>query len=197
MTAQVLTVPNALSSLRLLLVPVVTWLMWTGRNDLLAAILLSIAAASDWFDGWLARRLNQVSKVGTLLDPLADRLALVSFAVALTVRGILPIAITVAVVARDLMLTALLPRLRRQGVWALPVTFTGKAATFGLLSGILISYAAAVLSSSLVAVLGITIVVLGATLYWIAGVGYVRMSMVRVSQPEPAAKEASPLERTS
>ena len=194
MTAQVLTVPNALSGLRLLLVPVVTWLMWTGRNDALAATLLAVAAASDWFDGWLARRLNQITNLGILLDPLADRLALMAFALALTARGILPVIITVAVIARDAMLASLLPRLRRRGIWALPVTFVGKAGTFGLLLGILISYAAHVMSSSLASTIGLAIVWLATSLYWIAGVGYVRLSLARNQTRHVGLTEPSPVD---
>lgn len=177
MKAQVLTVPNALSGLRLLLVPVITWLMWTGRNDALAAALLACAAASDWFDGWLARRLDQVSAVGVLLDPLADRVALVSFATALTARGIIAVAVAVAIVSRDVALTLLLPRLRRQGIWALPVTFVGKSATFGLLFGLLLAYIAEIFSTSWASTLALLIVWAAVALYWLAGLGYMRTAL--------------------
>ena len=87
MKAQVWTVPNGLSTLRLVLVPTAALVLLTQSNDGLAIGLLAIAGATDWLDGYLARKLNQVSELGTLLDPLADRLAILCFVAALSWRG--------------------------------------------------------------------------------------------------------------
>jgi len=173
MEAQTLTLPNALSGLRLLLVPGIGWLIARGGHDGVAVALLALAGTTDWLDGFLARRWNQVSRLGTLLDPLADRLAILVFIIALSVRDIVPFAAVLAVVVRDVALALTLPSLRARGVWALPVTFTGKCATFGLLT----SFPVVFLGRSLVPSLGpATDVLLWCSigLYWWAGIGYLR-----------------------
>jgi cardiolipin synthase (CMP-forming) len=129
---RVLTLPNGLSLLRLLLVPVFGWLILT-RQDGAALVVLVISGASDYFDGSLARRWGQVSRVGQLLDPLADRLYIFSTLLGLGVRGILPWWIVALLVGRDVLLSATIPVLARAGYGPLPVQFLGKAATFNLL----------------------------------------------------------------
>ena len=91
------------------------------------------SGVTDYLDGYLARRLNQITRIGTLLDPLADRLYTVATVLALTIRGITPVWLIVVLVARDLYLTLLLPVLRRHGYGPLPVSYLGKAATLNLL----------------------------------------------------------------
>jgi len=130
---RVLTVPNALSALRLLGVPVFLYLVLGPHADRPAFVLLMASGISDYLDGKLARRWNQVSRLGALLDPLADRLYVASTVLALAVRGITPYWLLAVLFARDLYLAALLPVLRRHGYGPLPVSFLGKAATFNLL----------------------------------------------------------------
>lgn len=101
---RVLTVPNALSVFRLALVPVVVSLL-LGGADLLAAALFMLAALTDFFDGWLARRAGP-TRLGTILDPLADRLMLSSVAVVLALRGLLPGWVVAVLVGRDLLALA-------------------------------------------------------------------------------------------
>jgi cardiolipin synthase len=130
---RVATIPNALSLLRLLGVPVFLWLVLGPHADGWALALLMVSGITDWLDGVLARVLNQRSRIGMLLDPLADRLYIVSTILALTVRGIVPIALTVLILLRDAVMTATLPVLRRHGYGPLQVHFLGKAATFAML----------------------------------------------------------------
>jgi len=130
---RVLTVPNVLSALRLLGVPVFLWLVLGPHHDLVAFVLLMVSGATDYLDGYLARRLHQVSRLGALLDPLADRLYIASTVLALTIRDVIPLWLLLVLVARDLYLAALLPVLRRHGYGPLPVSYLGKAATFNLL----------------------------------------------------------------
>lgn len=179
MRARALTVPNALSGLRLLLVPIIAFLIGRGGHDALAVCLLMIAAVTDWLDGRIARRLNQVTPLGTLLDPLADRLAIVCVAVALGARGIVPMALVGTVALRDVLLLAMLPRLRKHGRWALPVTYLGKCATFALLTGLPLAYLAEAVDSAATAVASVIVLWLGAAAYWLAGVDYVR-SVLRI-----------------
>jgi CDP-diacylglycerol--glycerol-3-phosphate 3-phosphatidyltransferase len=129
-----LTVPNLLSSLRLVGVPFFLFLVLGPHADGWALLILACAGASDYFDGKLARAWNQTSRLGALLDPLADRLYIASTLVALAIRGVIPWWLTIALFARDAVLLGTVPVLRaRFGTVALPVHFLGKAATFNLL----------------------------------------------------------------
>lgn len=129
---QILTVPNLLSLLRLLLVPVFGWLIVTG-HDAWALAVLAFSGASDWFDGFLARRFHQVTRLGQLLDPAADRFYILTTLLGLAWRGYVPWWLLVLIVARDAVLACTLPVLARHGYGPLPVHYLGKTATFGLL----------------------------------------------------------------
>ncbi|HSP38853.1 MAG TPA: CDP-alcohol phosphatidyltransferase family protein [Frankiaceae bacterium] len=131
---RLLTIPNALSTLRLLGVPLFLYLVLGPHADGWALIILMVSGVTDYLDGKLARMLNQTSKLGTLLDPLADRLYIASTLIALTIRGIVPLWLLIVLVLRDVALLTTVPGLRRMGFGnALPVHFLGKAATFNLL----------------------------------------------------------------
>ena len=131
--AGVLTIPNALSVLRLLGVPLFLWLLLGPHADVLAIVLLAVSGFTDWLDGALARALNQQSRFGALLDPLADRLYILATLVGLVLRHIIPFELAAVIVLRDLLLLLMAPGLRRRGYTALPVHYLGKAATFALL----------------------------------------------------------------
>jgi cardiolipin synthase len=133
---RVLTVPNALSVLRLVLVPVFLWLLFGADANGWAVGVLMFSGFSDWADGKIARLVaNQSSRLGELLDPLVDRVYMVTVPLALAVHGTVPWWFVVTLLARDLVLAATLPLLRARGLTALPVTYLGKAATFALMSG--------------------------------------------------------------
>jgi cardiolipin synthase len=127
------TIPNALSVLRLLGVPLFLWLLLGPHADLAALIVLAAAGFTDWLDGVLARALNQTSKVGALLDPAADRLYILTTLIGLVLRHIIPWWLAAILVGRDVLLLLTVPGLRRLGLTALPVNYLGKAATFALL----------------------------------------------------------------
>ncbi len=129
---RVLTWPNALSALRLLLVPVFLWLILIDQN-LLAFAVLAFSSFTDWLDGYLARKLNQTSRLGQLLDPAADRLFILASLVGLAATDQVPWWLVVVIVARDVMLFFTLPFLAQVGYGPLPVNYTGKAGTFALL----------------------------------------------------------------
>jgi cardiolipin synthase len=128
-----LTVPNALSAIRLAGVPLFLWLLLGPRADGWALVVLAASGITDWLDGRLARALDQYSRLGELLDPLADRLYTVATLVAFLVRGIVPWWVLVLIIGRDLVVSAALPLLRRKGYLAFPVLYVGKAATMCLL----------------------------------------------------------------
>jgi cardiolipin synthase len=131
---RVLTVPNALSVLRLLGVPLFLWLALGPKADGWAIIVLIISSFTDWLDGKLARMLHQTSRLGAMLDPAADRLYIVATLLALSSRHIIPWWLAGVLVARDLALLGFVPILKRHGYGpALPVHYLGKAGTFNLL----------------------------------------------------------------
>ncbi|MDV3126236.1 CDP-alcohol phosphatidyltransferase family protein [Mycobacterium sp. 21AC1] len=133
---RVLTVPNALSVLRLLLVPVFLYLLLVVHEQAWAVAILMFSGFSDWADGKIARLVdNQSSRLGELLDPLVDRIYMVTIPIALAVYGAVPWWIVLTLLGRDALLAATLPVLRSRGLSALPVTYLGKAATFALMSG--------------------------------------------------------------
>ncbi|MEV8098380.1 CDP-diacylglycerol--glycerol-3-phosphate 3-phosphatidyltransferase [Kitasatospora sp. NPDC085879] len=137
-TDRVLTIPNLLSMGRLVGVPIFLWLiLWPvfggPENDGWAILVLMLSGISDYLDGKLARRWGQVSRLGQILDPAADRLYVLSTLVGLTWREILPLWVTVVLLAREVFIGSLLPILNRHGYGPLQVSFLGKAATFNLM----------------------------------------------------------------
>jgi cardiolipin synthase len=173
---RVLTIPNALSFLRLLGVPLFLWLVLGPHADGWAIVVLMVSGWTDYFDGKIARRYGLVSRVGQLLDPLADRLYIVTTVLAFTVRGILPLYLTLSLVARDLVLTVLLPVFRAKGYGPPPVNFMGKAATYNLLYAfpLLLLGAGHGTAATVARPVGWAFAVWGVTLYWWAGLLYVR-----------------------
>ncbi|OHU98740.1 CDP-alcohol phosphatidyltransferase family protein [Mycobacterium talmoniae] len=132
---RVLTVPNVLSVVRLLLIGVFLYLLLVPHADGWAVAILMFSGASDWADGKIARLLNQSSRLGMLLDPAVDRLYMLAVPIAMACRHLVPWWFIVVLLARDGLLAATLPVLRSRGLSALPVTYVGKAATFALMSG--------------------------------------------------------------
>jgi len=129
----ILTIPNALTLLRALGIPVFLWALFAGNQDFLAIVILVLAGATDYLDGKLARALNQYSRLGELLDPLVDRLYIAAVLIGLTIRGVIPLWLLTLLILRDLILATTLPGLYRIGKGPVPVTFLGKAATLNLL----------------------------------------------------------------
>jgi cardiolipin synthase len=175
-TERVLTVPNILSAIRLLGVPLFLWLLLDRQYDVWAVVVLVIGGATDWLDGKLARSWHQRSRLGQVLDPLADRLYIVATLVGFAMRGIVPWWLVILLAARDvLMFTAIWPSLRRRGFTSLPVHFLGKAATFALLYAfpLVLLGVGDELWQTLVRVVGWAFVIWGAGLYWWSGLLYI------------------------
>lgn len=176
------TVPNALSLGRLVGIPVFLWLVLVERADVWAFLVLVIAGASDWFDGYLARRLQQTSRLGELLDPLVDRLYILATLLGLALRDVIGWWLVGLLVGRDLMLLVLMPLLRRSGRVALPVTYVGKAGTFALLWGFPVLLLGSLPGAwgTVVSALGWAFALWGTFLYWWAGLRYARQ-MIRAA----------------
>jgi cardiolipin synthase len=133
---RVLTIPNVLSAIRLVLIPVFLYLLLVSHTYSWAVAILMFSGFSDWADGKIARLVdNQSSRLGELLDPLVDRVYMLTVPIALGLAGVVPWWIIVTLVGRDAVLAATLPIVRSRGLTALPVTYIGKAATFALMSG--------------------------------------------------------------
>jgi cardiolipin synthase len=130
---QIWTIPNALSVLRLLGVPLFLWLLLGPHQDGWALAILAVSGFTDWLDGVLARKLNQMSRFGALLDPLADRLYILATLLGLVLRHVIPWWLAVVIVGRDVIVGLALPRLRKAGYGPPEVHYLGKAATFCLL----------------------------------------------------------------
>lgn len=133
---RILTVPNVLSLLRLIGIPVFLWLLLVQHADGWAFTLLIAQGVTDFLDGKLARLLDQASRLGALLDPLVDRLYLVTTLVAFVARGLIPWWIALLLIARDLVLTVTLSVYRRRDLPPPTVLYLGKAATFALMSAL-------------------------------------------------------------
>lgn len=181
--AQLLTIPNVLSILRLLSVPVFIWLFLTG-HELVGVYIYGTAAFTDFIDGYIARALDQVTEVGKMLDPLADRVFVIALAVALVVHGTLPWGLAVAVTARDVLVLALFPVLDRRGMSRIRVNLAGKTATAWLLFGLswLAVHAGDV--SWAIRPVGLVFVAAGAVAYWVSGALYIKEIRSRLRSPD-------------
>ncbi|MFC8455241.1 CDP-alcohol phosphatidyltransferase family protein [Kitasatospora sp. NPDC057223] len=178
-TDRVLTIPNLLSMGRLVGVPVFLWLvLWPEfggpNNDGWAVALLMLSGVSDYLDGKLARKWGQISRVGQILDPLADRLYVLSTLVGLTWRGILPLWVTGILLAREAFILCLLPILNRHGYGPLQVSFLGKAATFNLMYAfpLLLLGTGDSWIQNAAGIVSWAFIWWGTTLYWLAGILY-------------------------
>ncbi len=185
------TLPNVLSFIRLLLVPVFLVLLVQGA-DAWALLVLIVASATDFLDGFLARRLGQVTRLGQLLDPAADRLYIFAALIGLAWREIVPWWIVLVVVGRDVFLLILGIVLANFGFGPLPVHLLGKVATFCLfyaLPMIMLGQAFPMLAWWSQP-LGWAFAIWGAFLYWWAGIIYAieTARVIRIPRVEPAAE---------
>ena len=132
-SSAVVTLPNLLSFLRILLIPLFVFLIVHRATTTTGVLVFAAVSATDWVDGWVARRTGQVSELGKILDPTADRLAIAAGLIALVVRGAFPLWAALLILIRDaVVLLAGVAALAGRRV-RLEVRFIGKAATFMLM----------------------------------------------------------------
>ncbi|KWV31071.1 CDP-alcohol phosphatidyltransferase family protein [Micromonospora rifamycinica] len=189
-TDRVLTLPNLISFVRLLGVPVFLWLFLVVEADVAAIVVLAAGGTSDWVDGWIARRLGQVSRLGELLDPLADRLYILATLLAFTAREVVPWQFTAALLARELLLLGSLGVLRRYGYGPPPVHYVGKTATFLILAAfpvLLLAAATTSVTATTAGAVGWGLAWWGLVLYWVAGAMYVVQATRLVRAVRPGA----------
>lgn len=127
--SRVWTIPNLISLARLACAPVVWWLLFGADEPWSAAVLLAVLGASDWVDGWIARHFDQGSELGKILDPVADRVLLLTGVVALLVDGSVPVWFGVLVLVREIAIAAVTLALAAAGARRIDVSWAGKAGT--------------------------------------------------------------------
>ena len=170
---RVFTIPNIISFARLLTIPVFLWLVYAG-HELAGFIVLVVAVSTDFVDGLVARKLNQISRLGMFLDPLADRLFIAAVVVALAIRDVVPLWLVILVVLRDVLLGIGAAILSRYGAGVLPVKWMGKWATFALLASLPLFLLAVLVQPFEVVVVPFAwaVALAGTVLYWWVGFIY-------------------------
>ncbi|GIG54569.1 CDP-alcohol phosphatidyltransferase family protein [Demequina activiva] len=192
-SAAIWTVPNLISMARIVLIVVFGWLLIAG-HDAWAIGALAAAGISDFLDGYLARRWNQVTELGRVLDPAADRLLTIVVVLGLAIRGVIPWWLVAILLARDVMVGVALLIARSRGVSSAQVTFVGKAATFGLYVTLPLAFLAYERWDG-VWVAAIVGACVAAALYWISGIGYARDLARRAHPASDGASVAGAPER--
>ena len=170
-------VPNALSILRLALIPLFLWLILRHEGGW-AVLLLIFSGFTDYLDGYIARKYNQVTRLGKLIDPAADRLYIFTTLIGMVLTGIIPLWLALVIIARDVMLLIVYPILATHGYGPLPVHYLGKAGTFALLYAFPLLLLANLFQAVNFVILPIAwaFALWGAGLYWWAGFVYVKQA---------------------
>lgn len=170
----IITVPNAISVLRIISIPIIAILVSRHRM-VWALVVIALSAFSDSLDGVIARRFNQVSKLGQILDPIADRLLIFCSILALGMAHIIPWWVLIVVGLRDLLMGILILVLAQHGYGPLPVHFVGKTGTALVMTAIVLLIFADIWKSPATMTLhlvALAICIWGITLYWLAGLIY-------------------------
>jgi cardiolipin synthase len=175
---RIFTAANCISFLRLLGLPVFVWLMAGPEAYGRALAVLIVVGATDWLDGYVARRFDQVTRLGQVLDPLLDRALLATASITLAVLDFMPLWVLVLLVGRDLLVLVVGYSLFR-GVPPIPVSYTGKFATACLLVGVPGFLVAGMDfgGAGVFAVIGWAATTAGLIAYYIAGVQYARVAV--------------------
>jgi cardiolipin synthase len=130
---RILTAPNVITMVRLLCIPIFLWLLFGAHRQTAAAVLLAALGATDWVDGFVARRYGQVSTFGKVLDPTADRILVGTAVISIMVYGAVPLWFGLATIAREVLVSAMVLLLASLGAARIDVLWVGKAGTFGLM----------------------------------------------------------------
>jgi cardiolipin synthase (CMP-forming) len=133
MEGRIVTIPNVISVVRLLCVPLFVWLLFGPEDRTAALVLLGILGATDWVDGYIARRFDQGSDLGKILDPTADRILLLVATLALMIDGAVPAWLGIAVLVREAVISVATLALAAAGARRIDVQWAGKAGTFALM----------------------------------------------------------------
>lgn len=184
----ILTVPNLVTFARLALIPVFLWLALGADNMGAAFVVGFVLGSTDWIDGRLARRLNQVSKLGANLDPFFDRIAVAAAAVVIVAEDVAPLWVVVVVLARDALLLLMVPVLASRSVPRPPVTQIGKAGSFGTMWGFGLFVGSAITDPPLdwLRILAWLCLIPGVALSYLAAFGYAGTAITALrARPRP------------
>jgi cardiolipin synthase len=172
---RILTVPNVITLVRLLCIPLFLWMLFGRHWQTASAILLGVLGATDWVDGFVARRYHQVSTFGKILDPTADRLLVGTAVISVLVYGAVPLWFGIATIVREILVSVMVVLLASLGAARIDVLWVGKAGTFGLMFAyptFLLAYGDAAWQEPFKVIAWVTGVV-GLTLAWIAAGSYI------------------------
>jgi cardiolipin synthase (CMP-forming) len=189
---RILTAPNIITLLRLLCIPVFLWLLFADHRQTLAAILLAVLGATDWIDGHVARRYHQVSTLGKVLDPAADRILVGTAVISVMIYHAVPLWFGFATIAREVLVSLMVLLLASLGASRIDVLWVGKAGTFALMTaypGFLLTYGSAPWQMDLRVVVWI-IGGIGLTLAWIAAASYVAPARTAFREGRAARRTA-------
>ncbi|HEV3370241.1 MAG TPA: CDP-alcohol phosphatidyltransferase family protein [Acidimicrobiales bacterium] len=195
---RILTAPNVITLVRLLCIPLFLWLLFADHRQILAAILLAALGATDWIDGHVARRYHQVSTLGKVLDPAADRILVGTAVISVMIYHAVPLWFGFATIAREILVSLMVLLLASLGVARIDVLWVGKAGTFALMTaypGFLLTYGTAGWQMDLRVAVWI-IGGIGLTLAWIAAASYVPPARTALRQGRAARRSADRTERT-
>jgi cardiolipin synthase (CMP-forming) len=172
---RIFTAPNAITFVRLLCIPLFLWLLFGAHEQTAAAILLAALGATDWVDGYVARHFHQVSTLGKIIDPLADRILVGTAVISILVYGAVPLWFGLATIAREVLVSAMVLLLAALGAARIDVLWVGKAGTFGLMFAyptFLLAYGGAGWQAPFTVIAYVTGIV-GLVLAWIAAGSYI------------------------
>jgi cardiolipin synthase len=193
---RILTVPNGVTVFRLLCIPLFVWLLVLPNRSgwFAAAVLLAVLGVTDGVDGYVARHFGQVSKLGKVLDPTADRLLLGVAAIAIVLAGAIPLGVAVAALSREALVAAGFVVVALAGGRRVEVQWAGKAGTFGLMCALplfLVGHTH-VPGHRLAEALAWIVVIPALALGWYAAVTYVPMARTALSDGRRPRQEAAP-----
>lgn len=195
---RIATVPNLLSLIRILLIPVFVALILHRGTEGAGLVVLVGVVATDWVDGYIARHTDQVSNVGKILDPVADRLAIIAALAALLARGAFPVWAALLVIVRDGIILAAGGIVLARWQARIDVRWIGKVATFALMCGIplvawgnfgLVLHEPAKVLGWVCYGIGITLYLITAVIYSFDLIAAVRVARERHAEPNPERRE--------
>ena len=197
---RILTVPNAITLVRLACIPLFLWMLFGQHWQTASAVLLAVLGATDWVDGFVARRYGQVSTFGKVLDPTADRLLVVTAVISVMVYGAVPLWFGIATIAREVLVSAMVLLLASLGAARIDVLWVGKAGTFGLMFAyptFLLAYGGATWQAPFTVIAWVTGIV-GLALAWYAAGSYIgpAREALRKGRAARRSPEAEPTGRT-
>jgi len=193
---RILTVPNVITLVRLACIPLFLWMLFGKHWQTASAVLLGVLGATDWVDGFVARRYGQVSTFGKVLDPTADRLLVATAVISVMVYGAVPLWFGIATIAREVLVSVMVLLLASLGAARIDVLWVGKAGTFGLMFAyptFLLAYGDATWQEPFKVIAWVTGIV-GLALAWYAAGSYIgpARDALRKGRAARRSREAEP-----